>query len=133
LKVKIRFKVSDLIKNIRPDRDKVTGCWRRLHNEELNNSANIIRMIRSRMRVTCVTISIKWSTLCYTCHRQKPLWKFNLPEALWVAVEVLILAHNLVVNFATVVMCLSSTLDAFCSNPTYRPHVIFRDFPQTFQ
>jgi hypothetical protein len=34
-----------------PKRDKVTGGWRKLHNEELHNlysSLNIIRMIKSR-------------------------------------------------------------------------------------
>jgi hypothetical protein len=34
-----------------PKRDKVTGDWRKLHNEELRNlysSSNIIRMIKSR-------------------------------------------------------------------------------------
>jgi hypothetical protein len=37
----------------RPNRDEVTGEWRRLHNEELNDlysSPNIIRVIKSRMR-----------------------------------------------------------------------------------
>jgi hypothetical protein len=36
-----------------PKRDEVTGEWRRLHNEELNDlysSLNIIRVIKSRMR-----------------------------------------------------------------------------------
>jgi hypothetical protein len=35
-----------------PKRDEVTGEWRRLHNEELNDlysSPNIIRVIKSRM------------------------------------------------------------------------------------
>jgi hypothetical protein len=34
-----------------PKRDKVTGEWRKLHNEELNNlytSPNIVRVIKSR-------------------------------------------------------------------------------------
>jgi hypothetical protein len=34
-----------------PKRDEVTGEWRKLHNEELNNlhsSSNIIRVIKSR-------------------------------------------------------------------------------------
>jgi hypothetical protein len=34
-----------------PKRDKVTGDWRKLHNEELHNlysSPNIIRMLKSR-------------------------------------------------------------------------------------
>ena len=35
----------------RPRRDEITGDWRRLHNEELNDlysSPNIVRMIKSR-------------------------------------------------------------------------------------
>jgi hypothetical protein len=35
----------------RPRRDEVTGDWRRLHNEELNDlysSPNIVRVIKSR-------------------------------------------------------------------------------------
>jgi len=38
-----------------PRRDEVTGEWRRLHNEELNNlksSPNIVRVIKSR-RMRC--------------------------------------------------------------------------------
>jgi hypothetical protein len=37
----------------RPNRDEVTGEWRKLHNEGLNNlysSPNIVRVIKSRMR-----------------------------------------------------------------------------------
>ena len=36
-----------------PKRDKVTGEWRKLHHEELNDlycSPNIVRVIKSRMR-----------------------------------------------------------------------------------
>ena len=36
-----------------PNRDEVTGEWRKLHNEKLNDlycSPNIVRMIKSRMR-----------------------------------------------------------------------------------
>jgi hypothetical protein len=36
-----------------PKRDKVTGDWRKLHNEELNDlysSPNIVWVIKSRMR-----------------------------------------------------------------------------------
>jgi hypothetical protein len=36
-----------------PERDRVTGGWRKLHNEELHNlysSPSIIRIIKSRMR-----------------------------------------------------------------------------------
>jgi hypothetical protein len=39
-------------KTLGPKRDEVTGGWRKLHNEELNNiysSPTIIRMIKSRM------------------------------------------------------------------------------------
>jgi hypothetical protein len=35
-----------------PRRDEITGDWRRLHNEELNNlypSPNIVRVIKSRI------------------------------------------------------------------------------------
>jgi hypothetical protein len=38
-----------------PKRDEVTGEWRRLHNEELNDlysSSNIIQVMESRMRWT---------------------------------------------------------------------------------
>jgi len=38
-----------------PKRDEVTGDWRKLHNEELNDlysSPNIVRVIKSRMRWT---------------------------------------------------------------------------------
>ena len=38
-----------------PKRDKVTGDWRRPHNEELNDlcsAPNIIRVIKSRMKRT---------------------------------------------------------------------------------
>jgi len=31
-----------------PKRDKITGEWRKLHNEELYSSPNIIRVIKSR-------------------------------------------------------------------------------------
>jgi hypothetical protein len=34
-----------------PKRDEVTGCWRKLHNEELHNlyySPSIIRMVKSK-------------------------------------------------------------------------------------
>jgi hypothetical protein len=39
-------------KTFGPKRDEVTGEWRRLHNEELNNlysPPNVIRMIKLRM------------------------------------------------------------------------------------
>jgi hypothetical protein len=42
---------SVLKKVVGPKRDEVTGEWRRLHNEELNDvysSPNIIRVIKSR-------------------------------------------------------------------------------------
>jgi hypothetical protein len=45
------FKNRVLKKIFGPKREKVTGEWRRLHNEELYglySSANIIRLIRSR-------------------------------------------------------------------------------------
>jgi hypothetical protein len=33
-----------------PKRDEARGEWRRLHNEELNSSPNIIRVIKPRRR-----------------------------------------------------------------------------------
>ena len=45
------FENRMLGKRIGPKRDEVTGQWRRLHNEELNDlysTPNIIRVIKSR-------------------------------------------------------------------------------------
>ena len=45
------FENRVLRKICEPIRDEVTGEWRRLHNEELNNlysSPNIVRVIKSR-------------------------------------------------------------------------------------
>jgi hypothetical protein len=42
-----------LRRTVGPERDEVTGKWRKLHNEELNDlysSPNIVRVIKSRMR-----------------------------------------------------------------------------------
>ena len=47
------FENSVLRRIFGPKRDEVTGKWRRLHNEELNDlyaSPNIVRVIKSRMR-----------------------------------------------------------------------------------
>jgi hypothetical protein len=44
-----------------PKKDKVTGGWRKLHNEELHNfysSPSIIRIIKSRMRWTGIVARI---------------------------------------------------------------------------
>jgi hypothetical protein len=54
LREKHRLRVFDnrvLRRIFGPKRDKVTGEWRKLHNEELNNlysSTNIVRVIKSR-------------------------------------------------------------------------------------
>jgi hypothetical protein len=45
------FEKRALRRILRPKRDEVTGEWRRLYNEELNDlysSSNIIRVIKSR-------------------------------------------------------------------------------------
>jgi hypothetical protein len=51
---RLRVLENRLLRPFEPKRDKVTGDWRKLHNEELQNlyySLNIIRMIKSsRMR-----------------------------------------------------------------------------------
>ena len=47
------FENRALRRIFRPKRDEVTGEWRKLHNEELNNLyslPNIFRVIKSRMR-----------------------------------------------------------------------------------
>jgi len=50
---KLRVFENRVLKRIfRPRRDEVTGEWRRLHNEELNDlysSPNIVRVIKSRI------------------------------------------------------------------------------------
>jgi len=51
LREKRRLKV--LRKTVVPERDEVTGQWRKLHNEELNDlhsSPNIVWVIKLRMR-----------------------------------------------------------------------------------
>jgi hypothetical protein len=50
------FENRVLIRIFGPNRDEVTGEWRKLHNEELHilySSPNIIRQIKSR-RIRCV-------------------------------------------------------------------------------
>jgi hypothetical protein len=49
---RLRFFVNRVLRKIfGPNRDEVTGEWRRLHNEELHtlySSPNIFRMVKSR-------------------------------------------------------------------------------------
>jgi hypothetical protein len=40
--------------------DEVTGCWRKLHNGELHNSQNIVRIIKSRRMRMSGAFSTHW-------------------------------------------------------------------------
>jgi hypothetical protein len=58
-----------------PKRDEVTGEWRKLHSEELNDlyfSPNIIRVIQSRMRGTRHIARMKESRDAYRILVEKP-------------------------------------------------------------
>ena len=49
---KLRVFENMVLRMFGPRRDEVTGEWRRLHNEEINDlycSPNIVRMIKSRI------------------------------------------------------------------------------------
>ena len=54
LREELRLRVFEnrvLMRILEPKRDEVTGEWRKLHNEELNDlysSTNIVRVIKSR-------------------------------------------------------------------------------------
>jgi hypothetical protein len=52
------FENRALRRIFRPKRDEITGEWRKLHEEELYSSPNVIRAIKSRIRwaghVTCM-------------------------------------------------------------------------------
>jgi hypothetical protein len=53
---RLRVFENRVLRILGPERDEVTGVWRKLHNEELNDlfsSPNIIRVIKSR--------SMKWA------------------------------------------------------------------------
>ena len=55
-----------------PRRDGVTGEWRKLHNEELNDlysSPNIVRVINSRR--------MKWAGVCSTYREEKCIYGFS--------------------------------------------------------
>ena len=47
-----------------PKRDEVTGEWRKLHNEELNDlysSPNIVRMIKSKIMRWAGHVALMWN------------------------------------------------------------------------
>jgi hypothetical protein len=74
-----------LIRISGPKRDKVTGGWRKLYNEELHNlytSQNIIRMIKARrMKWEGHVVCIRQMTNVYKILVQQPVWKRPLGRA----------------------------------------------------
>jgi hypothetical protein len=76
------FKNRVLRRMFGPEREKVIGGWRRLHNEEFHNlytSENIVRVIKSRSvrwagHVACTGMSNAYKVWLKTL-REKTTWK----------------------------------------------------------
>jgi hypothetical protein len=61
-----------------PKRDEVTGSWKELHNEELHglySAPNIIRVVKSRMRLAELVERMRAMRSKYKILVGKPEWK----------------------------------------------------------
>jgi hypothetical protein len=75
------FKTRVLKRIFGPKRDEVTGEWRKLHNEELNDlypSPNIVRVIKSRRMRWTGHVARRWRRGTYRVVVGKPKEKRSL-------------------------------------------------------